>query len=223
MSILKQPTELLLYQICFLSETDINQLKLVNRYLYYIIKKNEEYIYLKRLKTDYGKWILNPKILSRCLKYNININELKRYDLYKNILKKLILNNFEIANFLLTYIYEDINLQDEYRNNMLMSLLSNIHIQDYNLTFIKNIKLFLSKKPNVSFENYLNQTAIIYACKFCPDIDIIKTIIELGGNVHKRDFYGWNAIMYAISYNTKEVINFLKSFGKNYITLSDIT
>ena len=41
MSILKQPTELLLYQICFLSETDINQLKLVNRYLYYIIKKNE--------------------------------------------------------------------------------------------------------------------------------------------------------------------------------------
>lgn len=87
-------------------------------------------------------------------------------------------------------------------------------------TVINKIKILLNANPNVKIENKSKQSAIIYACRFCKDIEIIKKIIELGGDIYKRDIYGWNAIMYAYCFN-EEVFFYFFSNNIN-ITESDL-
>jgi hypothetical protein len=213
--LLNQPSEVLLEQIILLDVKSISQLKLVNKSLYKFINKNKSYIYKKKLEQEYGDWISNPFVLHYCLQYGINIYELRNESAFKNILRKMIFSNQTIFNFLITYIHKK-NSIDKFGNTILMSLITNLHsnMESHNDSLIKKIKFLLNQNPNVKIQNNYKQTALIYACKFCKNLEIIQKIIELGGDVNYRDIYGWNAIMYAIVFNNKNVIDYLSSISK---------
>lgn len=218
-TILTQPNELLIKQILYLNSNEISQLKLVNKHFYKFIKNNQSYISKKHLEEKYGEWISDPYVLFHCMKYNLNIQDFQKQHCFKNTLRQIIFSNLEITTFIFSKIFK-INSIDRYGNSILMSLLSNIYTQSTDKKIIEKIKIILNKNPNVKIENQLKQSAIIYACTFCRDVEIIKKIVQLGGNVYERDIYGWNAIMYAIMYNSNEVVSYLNSISA--ITFSDV-
>jgi ankyrin repeat protein len=218
--LLDQPSELLLSQLLLLDDNSISQLKLVNKKIYNFIKKNESYIYKKKLEQEYGEWVSNPLVLNYCLQYNINIYELKKEHAFKNILRKMIYSDARVFRFLIKYIHK-INSIDVYGNTILMSLITNLHsqmdmIENHLIEnhLIEKIHILLDKNPDISIQNKYKQTALIYACKHCKNLDIIRNIIELGGDLYQRDSYGWNAIMYAVVYNNENIINYIKSISK---------
>jgi ankyrin repeat protein len=212
--LLDQPSELLLSQLLLLDDNSISQLKLVNKTIYNFIKKNESYIYKKKLEQEYGEWISNPLVLNYCLQYNINIYEFKKEYAFKNILRKMIYSDIRVFKFLIKYIHK-INSIDVYGNTILMSLITNLHSEmGIDNHIIKKIHILLDKNPDISIQNNYKQTALIYACKHCKNLDIIRKIIQLGGDLYERDSYGWNAIMYAIVYNNENIINYIKLFSK---------
>ena len=213
--ILNQPSELIIKQLLYLDTNSLLQLKLVNKKFYNFIKQNESYIYKKNLEEEYGDWVSNPMVLYYCLQYDINIYEFKKECAFKNILRKMMFCNNTVFKFLIKYIHK-INSIDKFGNSILMSLITNLHsrIQRNDNYLIQKINILLEKNPNINIKNKYNQTALIYACKFCKNKDIIKKIVDLGGDLYQRDCYGWNAIMYAILYNNREIINYLASISK---------
>lgn len=213
--LLNQPSELLLEQIILLDPKSISQLKLVNKSLCNFINNNKLYIYKKQLEQEYGTWISNPFVLHYCLQYGINIYELRSESAFKNTLRKMIFSNQTIFNFLITYVHKK-NSIDKFGNTILMSLITNLHsnMQSCDDSLIKKIDFLLIQNPNVKIQNNYKQTALIYACKFCKNLEIIQKIIELGGDINRRDIYGWNALMYAIVFNNRNVVEYLSSVSK---------
>ena len=115
----------------------------------------------------------------------------------------------EVDSF--SFRYWDIDTY-EVKNNSTMENFRQI-LKSKNTTNILNFM----KDNNISVDTPLHYgvTPLMYA-SFYNDENTVKELIKLGADIHKKDKYGLNALAYAISMNSLEVVKLLYNNGVKF-------
>lgn len=221
-SILNLPNEILVDIISYLDWESIQNLKMTNKKFNLLC--DNSYIHENTMKMEYGKWILNPKLMSGCINYNINIYDLKIENQIDTLCRYIYTNQWDIVKFLIRYI-----IQKQVRNknqDTLAIILFKIGI--WYLEGRKIIEYILKHNIinlDLKLSNIHGRTVLTYVCLNC-DVDMLKSILNYSSftkdDIMKRDIYGWNAIMYAIVYNRTEMIEYLNEQYSIFLSKNDL-
>lgn len=120
----------------------------------------------------------------------------------------------EVDSF--SFRYADIHCDKE-TNSTLVPLRQALMIKDTNkvVNFIKDNNL------SVNLKMLDGRTPIMYS-SFYNDINTTKELINLGADVHLKDRYKLNALAYAISTNSAQVVKFLLDNGMKMDEIKEI-
>ena len=120
----------------------------------------------------------------------------------------------EVDSF--SFRYADIHCDKE-TNSTLVPLRQALMIKDTNkvVNFIKDNNL------SVNLKMLDGRTPIMYS-SFYNDINTTKELINLGADVHLKDRYKLNALAYAISTNSAQVVKFLFDNGMKMDEIKEI-
>jgi len=62
-------------------------------------------------------------------------------------------------------------------------------------------RLLIESGANVNLINNNYWNALMFACRYSEDLELIKLLMNEGSNISQRDIYGWSAIKIARNYN----------------------
>ena len=232
-SFLNIPNEIMINILVYLDWESIQRLKLVNRRLYQVCES--PIVYERAMKMDYGKWILNPKLVNGCMNFNINMYDLKIVYQIDTLISYIYKSQWTIVKFLIRHIIEPYakNKNGDTLDITIVKTSSCYLEMRYVLHCVIKQKDLCNRIINKHNTNIHGRSILIYSC-LNNDLDNIKMILEcpIYKDTHthadarqfilKRDKYGWNAIMYAIVYNKCEIVEFLQETYNLVLSKMDI-
>ena len=84
------------------------------------------------------------------------------------------------------------------------------------------VKILVEAGANASYKNNYDQTALMFAARYCANDQIVKyLVLSAGANMENTDNTGKTALMYAIENNSDAVLQYLINAGANFNALDN--
>ncbi|WP_020004838.1 ankyrin repeat domain-containing protein [Brachyspira innocens] len=147
-------------------------------------------------------------------------NALRNIMMYSNFNMNSVITEYETP---LTYA---IHLgKDDIVNQIFRYKMYNTNIINIETSFIPEGEVYFDESTNgieAVGNVYLGDASPLQYAIFKGNINIINTLLKLGADINRKDSLGNNALMYAASYGSAEVIDTLLNYSSNSYRVVDI-
>ena len=147
-------------------------------------------------------------------------NALRNIMMYSNFNMNSVIIAYDTP---LTYAI-DLN-KDDMVNELLKYRMNNTNIINIETTFIPADEVYFDERTNgiESVGNvYLGDASPLQYAIFKGNTNIINILLRLGADISRKDSLGNNALMYAASYGSAEIIDMLLNYSSNAYRVVDI-